>query len=194
MDYKTGTKKFDLNDVMNGLNMQMLLYLFAIKANGKERYGNVVPAGVLYVPAKSASGRIGRDVDEESLRKDVIKEGRMSGLMLDDNRVTHATDTAHTGSVVAVNRSGLYENLISLTQLANLERIVTDTVREMGENLHIGKIDAKPKFGGTYSLPCDYCLYADICLHEGESKENEYAKLKFSDCLELLSEEGEENA
>lgn len=194
MDYKTGTKKFDLNDVMNGLNMQMLLYLFAIKANGKERYGNVVPAGVLYVPAKSASGRIGRDVDEESLRKDVIKEGRMSGLMLDDDRVTHATDTAHTGSVVAVNRSGLYENLISLSQLANLERIVTDTVREMGENLHTGKIDAKPKFGGTYSLPCDYCLYADICLHEGESKENEYAKLKFSDCLELLSEEGEENA
>ena len=194
MDYKTGTKKFDLNDVMNGLNMQMLLYLFAIKANGKERYGNVVPAGILYVPAKSASGRIGRDVDEDSLRKDVIKEGRMSGLMLDDDRVTHATDIEHTGSVVAVNRSGLYENLISLTQLANLERIVTDTVRQMGDKLHLGLIPAEPKFGGTYKLPCNYCVYADICLHEGESKENEYAKLKFSDCLELLDGEGDENA
>ena len=42
--------------------------------------------------------------------------------------------------------------------------------------------------------PCNYCLYTDICLHEGESKENEYAKLKFGECLELLEEEGEENA
>ncbi len=194
MDYKTGSKKFDLNDVMNGLNMQMLLYLFAIKANGGERYGNVVPAGVLYVPAKSASGRIGRDVSKDKLEAEVIKEGRMSGILLDDERVTHAVDTDHSGTVVAVNRSGLYDNLISLTQLAALEKRVTDTVREMGESLHIGLIPAKPKYGGTYKQPCKYCLYADICLHEGESEENEYGTVKFDECLEILEGEGDENA
>ncbi len=194
MDYKTGSKKFDLNDVMHGLNMQMLLYLFAIKANGKERYGNVVPAGVLYVPAKSASGRIGRDVTQDKLEAEVIKEGRMSGIMLDDDRVTHAVDTEHTGTVVAVNRKGMYDNLISLTQLAALEKKVTETVRQMGESLHCGLIPAQPKFGGTYKLPCKYCLYADICLHEGESEENDYGTAKFGECLEILEGEGEENA
>ena len=194
MDYKTGTKKFDLNDVMHGLNMQMLLYLFAIKANGKERYGDVVPAGVLYVPAKSASGRIGRDVTEEQLAADIIKEGRMSGIMLDDERVTHATDTENTGTVVATNRKGVYDNLINLAQLAALEKRVIDTVREMGSSLHLGEIPAQPKFGGTYKLPCKYCLYADICLHEGDSKENEYSGMKYADCLEILEEEGEKDA
>ncbi len=194
MDYKTGMKKFDLNDVLHGLNMQMLLYLFAIKANGAERYGNIVPAGVLYVPAKAAAGRIGRDVTEEMLRKEIMKEGRMSGIMLNDERVTHAIDVEHTGTVVPTNRQGLYENLISLTQLAALEKRVLGAVRDMGEALHFGEIPAKPVFGGTYGLHCEYCPYIDVCLHEGNSEENKYDGMKFADCLELLDEEGEDDA
>ncbi len=194
MDYKTGMKKFDLNDVLHGLNMQMLLYLFAIKANGAERYGNIVPAGVLYVPAKAVSGRIGRDFTEEMLRKEIVKDGRMSGIILDDDRVTHATDVQHSGAVVQANRQGLYENLISLTRLAALEKRVIEAVRDMGEALHFGEIPARPVFGGTYSLHCEYCPYIDICLHEGNGEENKYDGMKFADCLELLDEEGEEDA
>lgn len=34
IDYKTGGKKFDLSEVVQGLNMQMLLYLFTLGENG----------------------------------------------------------------------------------------------------------------------------------------------------------------
>ena len=34
IDYKTGVKDFVLSDVLYGLNMQMLIYLFAISQNG----------------------------------------------------------------------------------------------------------------------------------------------------------------
>ncbi|MBQ5824941.1 MAG: PD-(D/E)XK nuclease family protein [Clostridia bacterium] len=194
MDYKTGHKKFDLNDVMNGLNMQMLLYLFTIRRNGTERYGNVVPAGVLYVPAKAASGRVARDVTQDQLRGEIIKEGRMSGILLDDDRVTFAVDTERTGSVVAANRKGEYDNLISGIQLSALENLVMDSVRKMGDSLHCGKIPADPKLGGTYKLPCEYCKYADICLHEVDGSETDYGKMKFDNCLDILDEEGEEDA
>ena len=52
IDYKSGGKKFDMSQVLSGLNMQMLIYLFAICENGKERYGDIIPAGVFVFPGK----------------------------------------------------------------------------------------------------------------------------------------------
>ena len=52
VDYKSGGKEFLLSDVLNGLNMQMLIYLMCLWQNGAQRYGEVVPAGILYMPVK----------------------------------------------------------------------------------------------------------------------------------------------
>ena len=58
VDYKTGRKSFDLTDIWNGMGLQMLLYLFTLTEEGKERFGkNIVPAGVLYLPARTPSWR-----------------------------------------------------------------------------------------------------------------------------------------
>lgn len=53
VDYKTGSKEFRLAEVMDGINVQMLIYLMSIWANGGQRYGRVTPAGVLYSPPSS---------------------------------------------------------------------------------------------------------------------------------------------
>lgn len=193
MDYKTGSKSFKLVDVLHGLNMQMLLYLFAIKANGKERYGNVVPAGVLYVPAKSKGGRINHSDSKEDIMNAVVKEGRMSGLVLDDDRVIHSTDRECTGTVIA-GKSDMAESLISLEALGRLEETVLGLVREMGVKLHGGCVEPKPVSGGTYSLPCEYCDYADICLREEGAPVDDYPTMKHKDCIDLLMKEGTEDA
>lgn len=193
MDYKTGSKKFNLNDVLHGLNMQMLLYLFAIRANGNERYGKVIPAGVLYVPAKSRDEKLERSTDENEIKINIIKDGRMSGLVLDDDRVVHSTDRECTGTVIA-GRSGMTDSLVTLEQLGRIEDVVCESVREMGEKLHGGKIAPKPKFGGSYKIPCEYCLYSEICLYEGESEENDYGKMSYKECLAAIGKDGEEGA
>ena len=38
VDYKTGRKEFSMSDVWYGMGLQMLLYLFALEANGGGRY------------------------------------------------------------------------------------------------------------------------------------------------------------
>lgn len=38
LDYKSGAKKFELSDLWYGLNVQLLLYLFAIEKQGLQRY------------------------------------------------------------------------------------------------------------------------------------------------------------
>ena len=54
VDYKSGKKAFDLAAVRMGLDIQMLLYLFALKKEGKQRFGmDIEPAGVLYLHGTS---------------------------------------------------------------------------------------------------------------------------------------------
>lgn len=48
IDYKSGTKEFNLSDVLYGLNLQMFVYLFAV-CNDKNCRVNGIPAGVLYM-------------------------------------------------------------------------------------------------------------------------------------------------
>ena len=67
IDYKSGGKDFVLSDVLSGLNMQMLIYLFAIGENGEEKYGDVFPSGVLYMPAKKGSDALGRKATSEEV-------------------------------------------------------------------------------------------------------------------------------
>ena len=58
MDYKSGKKSFSLSDIWYGLNMQLIIYLYALQQEGLDRYrqrleaelNEIVPAGVLYVP------------------------------------------------------------------------------------------------------------------------------------------------
>ena len=54
VDYKTGGKDFDLASLYHGLNMQMLIYLLALVDTDNEfnRDGELISAGVMYMPAK----------------------------------------------------------------------------------------------------------------------------------------------
>jgi len=53
VDYKTGKKSFDLAEVRMGLDIQMLLYLFTLQKEGQGYFQKeIVPAGVLYLPAR----------------------------------------------------------------------------------------------------------------------------------------------
>lgn len=58
VDYKTGTKKFDLREVYYGLDCQMLLYLFTLERNGGHLFSQGTAAGVEYLWAdRSRAGK-----------------------------------------------------------------------------------------------------------------------------------------
>lgn len=160
VDYKTGGKDFKLSDVWQGLNVQMLLYLFAVKNNGGDRYGaNIVPAGVLYMPGDPSPAS-----DEEGAENVFT----MKGLILDDPDVLQAMEKEGGGVFIPASidpKTGRWKtaNLASLGELGKIEKKIEQLVREMASGIRAGDIRAIPAEEPNGSRPCRYCSYRAVC-------------------------------
>jgi len=178
IDYKTGGKQFSLSHVLNGLQMQMLLYMFAIQKNGRGKYEGVIPAGVLYYPAgvefiKSVSS----SADDEKIKKEHIKNGKMSGVILEDEEIAKAMETDLGGNFIPVKlkKEELVGDLLTLEELGVLNTKIDEILCEMANALHNGKVEAVPVSGkGYYKDICKYCDYHTVC---GHSKDDEVRAL-----------------
>jgi len=168
IDYKTGKKAFSYTDVQNGMGMQMLLYLFALESEGQGRYGKqIVPAGVLYVPARDAViSAPGRLTDEE-LAKKKAKTLQRSGLILNDADVIGAMEDAEKPQYIPVSfhRDGSMneESLATPEQFQKLRGHVESCLRALDKDMRGGSIDAVPYYKSEQENACLWCPYKAVC-------------------------------
>ncbi len=192
VDYKTGTKEMHLSDVLNGLNMQMLIYLMAIWKNSGTYYGdNVIPAGVLYLPARFTSFKAERSNGKDEIEHQIIKNGKMNGLLLDDTRTVLAMDESGEGIFIPASidsKTGKVKgNVISLTQMKALSSRIDKIISNMAENLQDGKIWAYPVYGKDHDKTCEFCDYHSVCRFENKASDYRYIKYaEHRECLEML--------
>lgn len=187
IDYKTGGKDFKLYEVLEGINMQMLIYLFAIWQNGGEKFGNVVPAGVLYFPAKAnriSAAKAGRYDGEASLRKAEKDAYSMKGMVLNNVGVITAMEHG-TGGVLIPSKidakGNVSGNVISLESLYKLKNYVDNEIKNMAYSLYDGKIEAFPT-----EKACDYCDFKSVCRRESDGEIHELKKCSFDDALKVI--------
>ena len=169
VDYKTGKKSFDFADVEDGRGLQMLLYLFALAREGERVFGpgELVPAGVLYVPARTPLVDGERGISDEDIQKMRDKLLRRQGLILDDPEVLAAME--HTSGTyrflpISTVRSGDY--LVSPEQMNALDEYITDALRQAAGELAAGNIDADPYWHNADKNPCRWCDYRAACHFE----------------------------
>ena len=173
VDYKTGRKSFDLTDVWNGMGLQMLLYLFTLSREGEPLYNmEPVPAGVLYTPARQALVAGSRSMPEALRRREVDKQLRRSGILLDDPEILAAMEEPGEGGIrflpVKVNRAGELTggSLVSAERLGKLARHTGHILEEIGRELAAGNIAADPFWRGPDHNACQWCDYAEACHFE----------------------------
>ncbi len=172
IDYKSSGKPFAVADVLSGLNMQMLIYLFTLIKNGVHRYGESLPAGVLYMPAKAPAITVSRD-DDISPEKAKQKECRMQGILLENSGVVLAMENSGEGVFIPakIDKNGEVKgSVIRLEELSRLWGKVDSLLVDMGEELHRGNISALPAQGKRYKNICSNCEYWDICTHEADAE------------------------
>lgn len=170
VDYKTGKKSFDFADVEDGRGLQMLLYLFALARGGGDApgAGGIVPAGVLYVPARTPLVDGERGMTDQDIRKSRDALLRRQGLVLDDPDVLAAMEkTAGEYRFLPVGEGrGRGEYLASAEQMALLDGYVTDALKRAAGELAAGNIDADPYWHGANRSPCRWCDYRAACHFE----------------------------
>ncbi len=172
MDYKTGRKDFDLTNIFHGIGMQMLLYLFTLEKYGAAYFGKeVVPAGVLYIPARDLLARGERDMDEEHRQSELDRALRRQGLLLDDPAVLEAMENTPDQKrflPLRVRKDGTISSndLASLDQLGRLSAHLDQILAQVAGELKAGKVCADPYWRGERENACRFCRYRSACQFE----------------------------
>ncbi len=193
VDYKTGSKEFRLSDVVEGINVQMLIYIFSLWQNGGERYGRVTPAGVLYLPAKLPVIAASRDTDAEAVEREQTKALRMNGLLLDDPEIVRAMEHDAAGLFIPARLTGKGEfakgaSVASLEQFGKLKKKIESLLTAMAETLRKGDVAAIPLAGENDA--CAWCDYRAVCGHEPDDPVRFLAARDAAAVWKELEEEG----
>ncbi len=169
VDYKTGKKDFDYCDVFNGVGLQMLLYLFALRESGGVLLGDhAVAAGVQYFPARAPYLTTEGAVDELEAGKERRSHWKSKGLLLQDEAVLQAMEPGDSPQRMCytIRKDGsLSGDLADRNQLKLLEAYVFRILGDLVEDIASGNIQPNPYTRGSSHNACAWCPYGNIC-HE----------------------------
>ena len=175
VDYKTGTKVFDYTDILNGIGLQMLLYLFTLQSQAKEQFGGkVIPAGVLYFPAYQPSPATPAKPSAEEAAQLQAEQLQRSGLLLEDAQSLQAMEPEPQSGAMRylpyrIDKSGKRIGaLADSEQMKLLERFVFRKVADMTDEIASGVLTPNP-YARYNKTPCNYCPYGTIC-HIGSGR------------------------
>ena len=123
---------------------------------------------------------------------------KMSGLVLNNDSVIRAMESDVGGVFIPVslNKDDSYNaksSIASLEQLGAIYSHVQNIIKQMGESLHQGKIDANPLFGDNLDA-CKYCDYSNICGISPADKHHEATKLDKEEVLSILTEDDQQES
>ncbi len=183
MDYKSGVKSFSLSDIWYGLNMQLIIYLYALQEKGLDRYrekleeelNDIVPAGVLYVPVHEELVDSARGIDDEALRKLKDRELKRSGLLSDDMELLKAMELGLSDGSrfipvsIKTDRKTKEESLSVRSSVASLEKFgklakfAHKKLIEMGQLLSEGNVAADPRKLDKNNSYCNWCKFKPAC-------------------------------
>ena len=167
IDYKSSVKDINLNEVVAGLQLQLLTYLDAIC-----NIEDVMPAGVLYFNLIDPKIKASNKIDENKLEEEMRKQFKMKGLILADIEVVKKMDKKlekgnSTIIPAYIDKDGNLSNkpnVITKSQFENLQKYTGKIIKQISNEIFSGNINIKPyykiKQGKT---PCEYCKYKTIC-------------------------------
>ena len=186
IDYKSGSRKFEINDVYEGLQLQLVMYMEAVTnyLKNKNPDKNIIPAGLFYyniddpiIKAEDIKLTDDTEKNKEILASTILGRQKPDGIFSDNENVLLALDkdidelskTSGKSLVIPAGfkKSGEFlkssGNVTDLSMKCLLD-YVHDKVKELGSEMINGKIEVNPYVkSGSNSSACTYCPYKNVC-------------------------------
>ena len=175
VDYKTGSKEFSFDDLKDGLNTQLLIYLFSLcKAQTNEKKaelgcngGEIRPAGIQYLSSNVKTVSLESFCEQEELDNMIQGQFARSGLLLDDADVLMAMNHELDSKILAGTKKGKDgslsgKSLVSAEGFDEIYDMLSETIVRVAESMRDGKANAIPLHKGDKAA-CRYCKMKSIC-------------------------------
>lgn len=169
VDYKTGTKSFDLIALYSGLQLQLAVYLnAAMELESREHPGKkVVPAGILYYHIDDPI--IDMDTGDLPVDEEILSRLKMDGLVNGSREVIGRMDKGLEGKSqvipVALKKDGELSALSKVASEADfivMSQYVKKKIGSLAGDIARGNIRIQP-YARKNSSACDYCSYRSVC-------------------------------
>lgn len=169
IDYKTRDKAFNLSDAYNGIDIQLLLYLYVALSAMEDPTATILPAGAFYFPVINPIIST-KTREAESIEAARAAEVQVDGIIIDDQEILQRIRDGGQGdgeetSKEAKNKK--IKNVFTREEIyALLDHIIGQVARSVARMLD-GEIEAEPTSqNGGQRTACDFCRYAAICKFE----------------------------
>ena len=197
IDYKSSVKDIDLNQVVAGLQIQLISYLDELVEES-----NLNPAGILYFNLIDKIVNKSKNLTDEEIKSEIRKAYKMKGLIVADIDIARAMDTklekgfsdtipVYVDKEESINNSR--SSTISREKFESLQKYAKKIIKEISSEILDGNIDIKPYYLNK-KTGCDYCEYKSICGFNINNKDNNYNYINSYDkdyLLDLIEEEKE---
>lgn len=174
IDYKSGSKRFDLAALYYGLQLQLVVYMNVAAEIESRKHPDkeVIPAALLYYHVDDPLIREEGALTPEEVNQKLLKELRMTGIVKSDEQIVKLLDSGFTekSSVIPVERKkdGSFSSrsgVVSRESYEIISSFVNHRIRQFGREILDGNIAVNPcQQGGRSS--CTYCPYQGVCEFE----------------------------
>ncbi len=183
VDYKSSAKKLDVNEVLHGLQLQLMIYLNAachfVKATKNK---SVKPFGAFYFSVDEVTIN-----DNQALLSDttdsVLAAHQLNGVFVDnvellialdssfaDGEASKIIDAKHAKGGIKANRQNM-----TAAELEILKDYALLKAKQLAGQIYAGNIAIKPVLAGG-KAPCTYCGYNDICRFDNTKTGEDYQR------------------
>ncbi len=173
IDYKSGDRRLDLEEVYYGLSLQLIAYLHVALeyfARTQARGTQVKPAGILYFTVTDPLLQVPGPMTPEEAERALTLKLKMKGLLLEDRDVFRLMD-AWTESgysdlfPVGIKNDGTFYStapVIGEEQFELLCRYVETIFQNYGREVLDGNVAISP-FKMRSKNACQYCRFKPVC-------------------------------
>ncbi len=182
IDYKSSVKDVDLNQIVAGIQIQLLTYLDEVSEQK-----DLESSGVLYFNLIDTIVKADKNMSDEDIKKELNKKFRMKGLVISDLDIIKMMDSRispsnYSESVPVYldkdgNISKSKSRVLEKEQFEKLQKYTKHIIKEISKEIFSGKIDIKP-FYMNKKTPCENCEYKSICNFDPKFKDNNYNYIK----------------
>lgn len=168
IDYKSSSRKLNLDEIKEGLSLQLISYLNVFMENEMKKSGKkIIPAAMLYFNLSDKLVGLSEYTQSNiEIEKKIVEALRMKGIFLKDITVLEMMDknlnepSKRLIDITPKSLNGKSNKALDIDEFESLCSEAKDILKNIGSEMMSGVVRIVPNKKADY---CKFCNYSSVC-------------------------------